>query len=354
MPEQFVESPPSSERSRLVLFVHGFRGGRGTWGFFPELLKGDKAIAEHYAIGVFEYATRTVWSLRTETRVQKTADILRTEIEFNYPSFSSIVLVCHSLGGIVSRRYVLDQLMEHKLLRVNGMVLYAVPNTGTDLANVARWLPMVGRMIKQLRPNSDLIQDLNRGWKHRRELEPARFPIQCVVAEDDRVVEDASAAPYWVMDPAVVKNVGHVELVKPKSTEDLPYKILRQFLLDRLDPNDSGDLPSRVPAPGLSSAHIQRIGSLLIKVSAMSGERRAIVFSALNGTSVIDRVDYSGSASEYSSRLISLLWDYGNSLHGTPALKLLLVELKHHFGVDHNEELDDLIDALWPGDGVTR
>jgi|HubBroStandDraft_6_1064221.scaffolds.fasta_scaffold264884_1 hypothetical protein len=46
---------------------------------------------------------------RKAPSIQELAAALRTEINNRYVEFGSVVLVCHSLGGLIARKYLLDE-----------------------------------------------------------------------------------------------------------------------------------------------------------------------------------------------------------------------------------------------------
>jgi predicted alpha/beta hydrolase family esterase len=92
-------------------------------------------------MGYFSYPTMLVRLIpffsRKMPTIQELAAALRTDINNRYADFGSVVLVCHSLGGLIARKYLLDEVKAKRELRVNGLVLFAVPNNGEDLAHIS-------------------------------------------------------------------------------------------------------------------------------------------------------------------------------------------------------------------------
>jgi pimeloyl-ACP methyl ester carboxylesterase len=105
---------PGSEKS--VVFVHGIlSGGEDAWGqpSWPELLAKE---AELQDVGVFVFSYQTTLSSRTYS-IGDVVDALREH--FNLDGLwdqRRLVFVCHSMGGIVARRFIVvnqAKLIEH-------------------------------------------------------------------------------------------------------------------------------------------------------------------------------------------------------------------------------------------------
>ncbi len=61
-------------RKGLILFIHGFTGGKGTWQApghlaFPEILLTNCDIAENYDLAYFEYFTRLSTLLNSASNI---------------------------------------------------------------------------------------------------------------------------------------------------------------------------------------------------------------------------------------------------------------------------------------------
>jgi hypothetical protein len=221
----------------LLLFVHGLGGdATETWRKpgrpgFMELVREDRELSQSFDVGAYSYPTTLfpVPLLTRPPRIQELADGLRTQIENQYASYESIGLVCHSLGGLVARKYLIDEVRRGRRLRVTRLLLYAVPNNGASLAGVARLVSWRHRQIAQLCRSSDLVEFLNEDWAS---LEMGdRLAIKFVIAGQDAIVERTSAAAFWGNpDTDTVIDRGHVDLVKPAEAGDLAFLILKGFV----------------------------------------------------------------------------------------------------------------------------
>jgi hypothetical protein len=231
-----VTTPPNAPSSRTskarLLFLHGLGGSaEPTWGRFPEFLMADPDLAQRYDVGFFSFPTtlfRLPFSARAP-KIQELAKGLRTQIL--HDEFERVDLVCHSLGGLVARRYLIEEVKANRPLRVDRVALIAVPNNGAGLASAAQFVSWRQNQIKQLCKDADIIEFLNEDW--------FRFDVQnklkakFIVGTQDEVVDRHSVAGYWGnLDVETIIGSGHVDIVKPGRPDDLVVKVLKRFLLD--------------------------------------------------------------------------------------------------------------------------
>lgn len=218
--EQGSESqaaPP--KRPRLILFVHGFFGGaRYTWGRFPELLRADPAFAD-CDIASFDYpSTRSVEDI---------AALLEKELADCAARYQSVSLVGHSLGGIVARRVILDELKrrEDNDWRIKDLLLFGVPERGTNLAKLACFFSASAR---QLDRDSEFLAALDAEWQENQERLEGLVEVVRVDGADDWVVPEREES----QPEAEEIEAGHVRLAKPRSREDRQYQILKAMVFD--------------------------------------------------------------------------------------------------------------------------
>lgn len=172
-------------------------------------------------------------------RIQFLAEALRTELNNRYNDRADVALVCHSLGGLIARKYLVDEVMNRRPLRVKKLLLYAVPNCGSGLANVAEHISWRHGQLAQLARKSDFLDDLNRNWAALGLSD--KVGVRYVLALQDSVVDEQSARAFpGNPDVDVVDDRGHINLVKPRSQDDIVYLIFRNFMaVPRIPPRSS-------------------------------------------------------------------------------------------------------------------
>lgn len=232
MPE---DQPPhlGLESQRLLLFVHGLAGtADSTWGNFPALIAADASLRRD-AVKFYSYPTtllRLPFQARS-ARIQELARGLKTFITYNCAEYSEIVLVAHSMGGLIAKRYVLD---EHGVgtldARIKGLMLYAVPHDGSSLAGAANLLSWGHHQVAQLRRYSDVLEAISSEWS-RLHIEQ-RIRTKYVLGGIDKVVDCKSASAFpGNPNTETIPDKNHRTVVKPRDAEDLSFKILRRFVI---------------------------------------------------------------------------------------------------------------------------
>lgn len=164
--------PIDNETTRLVLLTHGFGASPKTLTPLRHLIRDDgmptASFGYHSRHGVVDAAQ------------QLTA--LLEQLQREYPAMK-VTIVAHSMGGIVSR-WALES-GEGSPTNVDQLIMVAPPNHGSDITRpglngpTIRWDPVsisprrvgelaggiaedINRSIRDLRPGSDVLQQLNR------------------------------------------------------------------------------------------------------------------------------------------------------------------------------------------------
>ena len=86
-----------------VLLIHGLGDSQATWAPLIETLRNDATFRTHYQIWYFSYATAYPYPLKAAILRQK-----MDEINFRYPDHKPIVVIGHSMGGMIARTLITD------------------------------------------------------------------------------------------------------------------------------------------------------------------------------------------------------------------------------------------------------
>ena len=123
-----------------VLLIHGLGDSQATWAPMIETLRDDATFRTHYQIWFFSYSTGYPYPLMAAILRQK-----MDAINVRYPDHKPIVVIGHSMGGMIARTLITD----------SGMHLwnayFATPPAQTPLSAEARQL-MTGALIFRHRP----------------------------------------------------------------------------------------------------------------------------------------------------------------------------------------------------------
>jgi pimeloyl-ACP methyl ester carboxylesterase len=253
-------SDAGSINTRCVVFVHGLTGNiKTTWlateggASFLQLIASDKSLQD-YDVYSFGYRSKKFRGAPIEyaaVQLQRAIDNIVTAARID-----SIVLVAHSMGGLVCMRYIINQLSLNKKPPITGLLLYGVPSTGSEMINYAKAVgfgiaikvPIVRgvmnlffnaqRQIADLATGSKFLADLHDQWALRvvngghEGAGPGRMwlPVRVVTGEDDIFVSEASGKGlYGAIDWLPIPS-GHVALVKPSERDDIRYVQAKSFL----------------------------------------------------------------------------------------------------------------------------
>lgn len=168
--------------------------------------------------------------------IREISDGLDTYLRTYHSDKKEIILVGHSLGGVIARFYVLESVKSRGLGSIRGVILFAVPNSGAGLASVSNFFSWRHHHAAQLCKGSDFLDGLNRDWV--REHVEEKLDVMYVVGGTDAIVAKESSAGYiGSSNVATLINHGHRSIIKPDSPEDIRYKVLKDFVLSTLPIN---------------------------------------------------------------------------------------------------------------------
>ncbi len=213
----------------VIIFIHGLLGdAKTTWtnsrtgAYWPELITKDAAF-DGFDVYVYEYPSPRLANSYSPDEV---ADNMRLRFDNDGASkHQSIVFLTHSLGGIVTRAFLMKY--RQTALRVKLIYFFSTPTTGSDIARLGALISKNPQFNKVRPMTSDsYLADLQRQWL------AAKFPFPSYCAYEKQptlgqlVVEQQSATNLCNqrLDPI---DANHVEIVKPEDVSSVSYIAFR-------------------------------------------------------------------------------------------------------------------------------
>ncbi|MFV2017328.1 alpha/beta fold hydrolase [Micromonospora sp. LOL_023] len=269
-----------------VVLVHGFLSSADTWSPLLRIIETDADLValDPYT---FEYPSPPVSlsPLRRIPNINDIADSLRTYLTNDCSDHSGLILVTHSQGGLVVQRMLARTLADGggpELARIRRIVLFACPNSGSELALLLRrgglWRHPQER---ELRPLNQAISDAHRlvvnQIIHATAVTAATCPIPIVAyaGESDGVVTPVSARS--VFPEVGVLPGDHFSIIKPDSQRHRSYVALKRHLREALSmtdapaPRPSGDrLPLTTPSARATADLYRALVDRLLAIPRMT------------------------------------------------------------------------------------
>jgi pimeloyl-ACP methyl ester carboxylesterase len=221
-----------------IVFVHGFTGSAETWGSFGPLLKNDARFAgytPHFwaypsTLNPLYAVTQYIWT--DDPGIETVGQSLRTYLTTRVPADDRLMLIGHSMGGLVIQAFLIEELArgERRFLdRITEIVFCGTPSNG--LLPPA-WLGFIKGQVEDMAASGRFIQKLRSAWKTYVDDERsnpqrlARFRVTPIAGERDKFVPPASSVDAFPLDEKFSVPGDHVAMVKPHNQKDLIYEII--------------------------------------------------------------------------------------------------------------------------------
>ncbi len=184
---------PVEPTAPLVLFIHGFTGtAKDTWKKWLLAINSDDTLRE-YRADTYSYQT-AIFELPVGIRLPSIDELalgLLTEIDSRHLKSRRIVLVCHSMGGLVARKFLLSLAQQGLATERYSLLMFGTPNSGALLPRMAAKAGLKPKQLSSMGLGDDFIPTLNQGW-HDLGLAD-RINVRYVVGGGDQIVTPSSA-----------------------------------------------------------------------------------------------------------------------------------------------------------------
>lgn len=253
----------------IIIFVHGFKGDENSWKFkdcqsFPELLLNVPEINSAFDVAHFSYYSKLLDSyskdnmaalfrnifktshkfLKKNISLDEVSSLLSSEIRFKLQNYDNIIVVAHSMGGLVTKSYIVNDIKKGSLPKVKLFISLAVPHMGAESATYGS-LVSDNLHIEEMAPLNIFIHEINDYWQ-KTELRPLTKYFYGV---HDKVVAKTSAAPIDKEESDFIAvEEDHSSISKPENDENTTFIAVKEIIL-KYGAND----------PAISELQIQSI-----------------------------------------------------------------------------------------------
>jgi hypothetical protein len=250
-----------------VVFIHGLKGNSDTWvndsgESFQKLLQNNNdEIAEYcdfYEYNYFSKITefmngfvakqsfnflqklpilKSFKSVSKTKKVRKNKTIahlssgLESELRARFSEHEEIILIGHSMGGLVAKNLILSQLKTNNLRNIKTYISIATPHHGSLQALFLQFSS--NKHIAELQPLNEQTMFIEKEWgKNKNKLPLSRY----LVALDDEAVLPHCAVPNDAQDVDIyeLNNEDHTSICKPKDINSISFVLVDEVIRDRL------------------------------------------------------------------------------------------------------------------------
>jgi triacylglycerol esterase/lipase EstA (alpha/beta hydrolase family) len=190
---------PAPAPARLpVILVHGVLVNDGVW------FTMRRYLARHDVGPVY-----TINYGPTYDDIERFAEQLGAKIESVCAATGAarVLLLCHSMGGLVARAYV----RQRGPARIERIITIGTPHHGSMFATM-----LLGRCIVQMRPGNVWLAELNRD-----EAKPSAVPITSIWSRHDSLVAPQASSELACAENVALVGVGHNALLNDPSVMEL-------------------------------------------------------------------------------------------------------------------------------------
>lgn len=233
-----------------IIFVHGLSGDRfKTWYeteecFWLKWLADEFPNCNVYSAG---YDTDVFYNRLTGpgASFQDLATMLADGIASRTHPASRIMLVTHSLGGLIVKQMVrkcsdsVDPAFTKIARSVNGVVFFGTPHQGSGLSTAIDTIlsKFKSKAVKQMAYGEDALIDLHeffRNWATSHSVFVKAY-YETQKTWGVQVVDKISANPHVYGAEPIAVQADHIEICKPKSKDALVYKSMASLIAQMIE-----------------------------------------------------------------------------------------------------------------------
>jgi hypothetical protein len=256
MEQDFTFYQQREKQNNLILFVHGFNGdANDTWcnangNLFPSLLLENDYLNEHFDVASYNYFT-TLFNLFADSKeksrrirdfirnrtpknernldIDELSNNLSNHLRFTLDQYDNIYIIAHSMGGLVTKSLISNELKRYGATKVRLFISLAVPHQGVALS-VMGSLISSNLQISNLNPVEQFIVDLNRRWVNLDSKSPTKY----FYGSYDKIVTKHSAIAIDKIENDIVSVAeNHSSISKPENSSSIVCISVTKFIIDQ-------------------------------------------------------------------------------------------------------------------------
>ncbi len=218
-----------ANNNKLIVFIHGFMGSEKTWEntyinrkLYDFLLENNE-IKENFDMALFTYDKCT--SFFKSTPISHLVEFLDSEMKSKCYKYKKIILVGHSLGGIIAKDYILNY-------RNNVCLYFSVNSPHNGNSFLLSKILFFNNQVKNLFSNSKYLKKLDEKYRLSNEFPKSYF----VYGLRDIIVKRNYAIPSSVRNENIIAiDTDHTGVVKPSDNNDSLLSLLSKELVDLVE-----------------------------------------------------------------------------------------------------------------------
>jgi len=165
-------------QGKVIALLHGIgaKDPQDYWRPFLDVLLTDEKL-QSFGLFVWKYPTHLEPSLlknvldsvkgttlrESAPRIKLLGEVWNATYQTQFRGFQGVVLICHSMGGLIIKSWIIDALEKGQSTSLNTLrhlAFYATPHEGAPPTLLASW----NQQLKDMQVDSALIEDVGRRW----------------------------------------------------------------------------------------------------------------------------------------------------------------------------------------------
>ncbi len=243
-----------------IVLLHGIGAidPENYWRQFLKILLHDP-IMKDFGVFVWKYPTHTnpgglsnlVQSIKRRTGVgtaptiKRLGEAWKTTYSTQFSAYKNVILVCHSMGGLVVKSWIIDTLDSQGSTALEQLLhisFYATPHNGAPIATLINW----NHQLQDMKINAPFIKRVSEHWHNQvvawkgQVIEPEDHRYNCnryiphlVIAGLNDEMVPAYCATIQGIELTTVQG-DHSQVIQPINEHDTRYKVWRDAVQNSL------------------------------------------------------------------------------------------------------------------------